>query len=224
VVASAVLAAIVWRLLGRHRRRRSSRFLRRLLLSAIDLQRRPPGDGRAGVTTRRRALASLQRPQVPRALDFVTIKRTNPRFGTFGHWWIEVDGVESYGWWPGRCPLRMRHFLFGGSGALNGTGGACAGGNSYLDPHHRDAAEHEFHPVLTVRRSDRWVRARIRAYATAFDGGWRWSTKPHTVDCRTFQVRLMDAVGLVEPADQLASRGRGCPFLGLFRTRWRKLA
>lgn len=196
----------------------------RLVLSTIDLQRRPSRDSRAGASEARHALASWRRPDPPRVLQFVTVKRTNPRLGTFGHWWVEVDGVESYGWWPGRCPLRMRHFLLGGRGALNGTGGACSGGSRSRDPHHRESAEHEFHPVLATRKSDRRVRAEIRSFAAAYDAGWRWRVRPETDDCRTFQVRLLESVGLTEPPEHRASRGRGCPFLGLFKTRARELA
>jgi hypothetical protein len=217
---------LTWYLLSRRRtehHRTARSLIPRLALSAIDLQRRPPGVAGSGATSVRRALGSLRRPVPPRVLSFVTVKRTNPRFGRFGHWWVEVDGVESYGWWPGRCPLRMRDFLVGGGGVLNGTGGSCAGGNRSRDPHHLESAEHEFHPVLTARKSDRRVRAEIRAFAAAFDGGWRWSTKPETDDCRTFQVRMMDAVGMVEPAGDRASRGRGCPFLAAFKTRAREL-
>jgi hypothetical protein len=196
------------------------------VLSAIDLQRRPPRDSRPSVSDLDKALAALRRPVPPRTLDFVTVKRINPRFGRFGHWWVELDGVESYGWWPERCPLRVRDFLLrrNGGGALNGTGGACSGGSVFRDPHHLDPGQHEFHPLLTMRKSDRRVRSEIRAFASSFEGGWRWSTKPETDDCRTFQVRLMRAVGLTEPAEHRASRGRGCPFLALFRSRTRKLA
>ena len=172
----------------------------------------------------RQAASSLLRPDPPRSLPFLTVKRTNPRFGTFGHWWIELDGVESYGWWPQRCPLRLRDFVLGGRGALNGITGSCAGGSSSRDPHHLETAEHEFHPVLTTRKSDRRVRAEIRAFASAFESGWRWSTKPETDDCRTFQVRMMNAIGLIEPGEPSESRGRGCPFLALFRSRTRLLA
>lgn len=168
-------------------------------------------------------MAALRPPRSPRVLEFVTVKRTNPRFGRFGHWWIEVDGVESYGWWPGRCPLRVRDFLLDGGGTLNGTGGACSGGSASRDPHHLDSAQHEFHPVLTIRKSDRRVRSEIRSFASGFDGSWRWSSKPETDDCRTFQVRLMRAVGLAEPLEHHASRGRGCPFLALFKSRPREL-
>lgn len=171
----------------------------------------------------RRALRARRRPPAPRLLPFVTIKRTNPRLGTYGHWWVELDGVESYGWWPSRCPLGFRDFVRGGSGALNGTAGSCVGGGDWRDPHHLDPAEHEFHPLLTTRKSDWRVRAQIRSFASRYNSGWRWSPKPHTDDCRTFQLRLMDAVGLIEPPEHSASRGRGCPFLALFRRRSREL-
>lgn len=170
-------------------------------------------------------MAALRRPAVPRPLPFVTIKRTNPRVGdTFGHWWIEVDGVESYGWWPRRCPLRIRDFLFGATGTVNGLGGSCAGGSSARDPRHSEPAQHRFHPVLTARKSDRRVRDEIRSFASTFAGEWRWSSKPTSNDCRTFQVRMMNVVGLVEPAGSTATRGRGCPFLALFGPRTRELA
>lgn len=220
-------AGLTWYLLARRRARRDpggAPLVARVLLSAIDLRRRPSRDSHVGVTEARRALAAWRRPRPPRALPFVTVKRTNPRLGTFGHWWVEVDGVESYGWWPSRCPLRLRHFVFGGRGALNGTSGACSGGSASRDPHHLESAEHEFHPLLTVRKSDRRVRAEIRSFASAYDAGWHWSTKRATDDCRTFQVRLLHAVGLAEPSEHEATRGRGCPFLGLFGNRTRQLA
>jgi hypothetical protein len=170
------------------------------------------------------ALAALRRRSAPRVLPYVRVKRINPRVGRFGHWWIELDGVESYGWWPHRCPVRPWSLLIGGKGAVNGTAGSSAGGSQSRDPHHLDEAEHDFHPVLTVPKSDRRVRADIRRFASDYTGArWRWSTKPETDDCRTFQVRLMAAVGLVEPEDRLDSRGRGCPFLALLGQRRREL-
>jgi len=227
LVPAAVVAVVASWVIVRHRARpRSSRrsLAARIALSAVDLRRRPPHGMRPEATSVRRAASSLLRPDPPRSLPFLTVKRTNPRFGTFGHWWIELDGVESYGWWPQRCPLRLRDFVRGGRGALNGITGSCAGGSSSRDPHHLETGEHEFHPVLTTRKSDRRVRAEIRAFASAFESGWRWSTKPETNDCRTFQVRMMNAIGLIEPGEHTESRGRGCPFLALFRSRTRALA
>lgn len=92
------------------------------------------------------------------------------------------------------------------------------------DPHHLDPAQHAFHPRLVMRKSDRQVRKEIRAFAHAFSGGWRWSTKPTTNECRSFQLLLLDAVGLEERDAHLHTRGQGCTFLALFRPRLREFA
>lgn len=197
------------------------RKLARAALSAIDLRRRPPDEvpPSAGL---RSALAAFRRPPAPRTLSFVTVKRINPRFrDTLGHWWVELDGVESYGWWPMRR-ARLLTFLFGTKGTLNGGLAFADGRRSARDPHHHDAAQHEFHPRLRARKSDRRVRAEIRSFADGFEGRWRWSARSTTRDCRRFQLALFDAVGL-DDLEHFDTRGRGCPFLGLFRTRRRSL-
>jgi hypothetical protein len=196
--------------------------LARAALSAIDLRRRPP-DEQPSEMGLRAALAALRRPPTPRTLSFLTVKRINPRFGdTSGHWWVEVDGVESYGWWP--APRgRLFTFLFGAKGMLNGGVRFADGRRSARDPHHRDRAPHEFHPRLVVRKSDRRVRREIRSFADRFEGRWRWSTKPETRDCRRFQLALFEAVGL-DDHDHADTRGNGCPFLALFRSRRRALS
>src|SRR5713226_3319085 len=49
---------------------------------------------------------------VPRRVPFVVVKRMNSRLGdSYGHWWVEIEDAESYGWWPDRCPLRVRDVL-----------------------------------------------------------------------------------------------------------------
>ncbi len=226
---------VVWHLHSGRGRRRSARPAatfpdprarhHRAALSAIDLRRRPPlvaTRPRDGLAT---ALRALGRPPGPRVLAYVVIKRINPRVGdTFGHWWMEIDGTESYGWWPHRCPIRVRDFFLGGRGTLNGLGGSCGGGTNMTDPHHLDPADHVFHPTLVVRKSDRRVRAEIRAFAHGFTGGWRWSTKPTSNECRSFQLRLLHAVGLEEGDDHIHTRGSGCTFLALFRPRVRQFA
>ncbi|MGH9027629.1 MAG: hypothetical protein ACRDWD_16160 [Acidimicrobiia bacterium] len=189
----------------------------RAALSAIDQRRRPPcvASPRTGLAD---ALEALRRPTVPRVLSYVSVKRINPRVGdTFGHWWIEVDGTESYGWWPDRCPIRLRDFLFGTHGTVNGLRGTCAGGTTTTDPRHLQPATHTFHPTLLVRKSDRRVRTDIRRFAQGFRGEWRWSTKPTSNDCRSFQLRLFQAVGLEEGPTHVHTRGRGCPFMALVR-------
>ena len=199
------------------------RKLVRAAMCAIDLRRRPP-DETARPPGLVQALASLQRPPVPRTLRFITVKRINPRVGdTFGHWWIEMDGVESYGWWPARRPVGLRVFLFGTQGTLNGGRVFADGRPSARDPHHLDAAPHEFHPRLLVRKSDRQVRSEIRAFAESFESRWRWSARQTTRDCRRFQLALFEAVGL-DDGEHLRTRGSGCPFLGLFSSRSRQLS
>lgn len=42
----------------------------------------------------------------PRLVTFIRVKRNLVVPGrSYGHWWLEVDGGESYGWWPDRMPV-----------------------------------------------------------------------------------------------------------------------
>jgi hypothetical protein len=149
---------------------------------------------------------------VPRIATFVTVKRNVPLTGrSYGHWWVELDGEESYGWWPGRCPLGLRGIIRGTTGVLNGLGVSCDG-TPTRDPNHGLLADYEFHPVLIEARMDDEVRAAIRAFAAGFSGVWRWSTHP-TMNCRMFQLALMDAAGLVDGTGNYHTRGPGCPAL-----------
>jgi hypothetical protein len=194
----------------------------RAALCAIDLRLRPPDEATRSPGLLR-ALAALRRAPVPRTLGFITVKRINPRLGdTMGHWWLELDGVESYGWWPAHRPVGLRILLFGTKGTLNGGRIFADGRPSARDPHHLDGAQHEFHPQLFLRKSDRQVRAEVRAFAETFKSKWRWSMRPNTRDCRRFQLALFEAVGL-DDREHFHSRGRGCPFLGLFGSRRRSL-
>ncbi len=147
----------------------------------------------------------------PRVVDFVTVKRNTPLAGrSFGHWWMEFDDAESYGWWPSRCPLRLWDVFVGTTGVLNG--GAVGGVIPDRDPSHGLAADYEFHPVLVVARTDDELRDHIRRFAREFSGGWRWSTRA-TMNCRMFQLALFDAVGLVDGTGNYRTRGSGCPAL-----------
>lgn len=151
----------------------------------------------------------------PRVLEFVLVKRNLPLVGrSYGHWWLEIDGSESYGWWPGRSPLRTRDVLCGGPGVLNG--GPAEPGGGWCDPNHGLVADYEFHPMLMATRSDDDVRDAIRLFATTFAGEWRWSLRP-TMNCRLFQLALFDSVGLVDGTGHYASRGSGCPILAPIR-------
>lgn len=151
-----------------------------------------------------------------RVLPFVTVKRNVPLAGrSYGHWWLELDDAESYGWWPARAPIGLVSAVRGTAGCLNGVAAGLEG-TPTRDPNHGLPADYEFHPVLIAPSSDEDVRRTIRAFAGRFSGGWRWSTRP-TVNCRTFQLALMDAAGLVDGTGNYRSRGAGCPALSPFR-------
>lgn len=151
------------------------------------------------------------------------IKRSNARFWrTYGHWWLELDGKESYGWWADHCPLRLRDLLFGATGTLNGVGGTCRGGTPTTDPHHLEEADHSFSPTLTVAKSDEQLREDIRSFARSYSGRWHWSTKANQTGCHPFQLHLFQAVGLGEEPEHLHTRGPGCPFMYPLRSAgWR---
>lgn len=150
--------------------------------------------------------------QVPRVVDFVNVKRNVPLTGrSYGHWWVELDGVESYGWWPARAPLGLAGIISGTAGTLNGLGVSGSGGQQ-RDANHGLLADYEFHPVSLTTRTDDEIRDDIRLFASTFAGGWRWSVRP-TMNCRLFQLALMEAAGLVDGTGNYHTRGEGCPAL-----------
>ena len=154
-----------------------------------------------------------------RTVARVVVKRNNPRLlDAYGHWWVEIDEVESYGWWPALRPVPVAKAIRGLPGVLNGVGGP-NGGTPTADPRHGELADHAFHPVTWGDRSDDQIIAAMRSFAATFDGGWRWSIRP-TVNCRSFQADLLTAAGLVVPDGYAHSAGAGCPFLAPPR-RWR---
>lgn len=147
---------------------------------------------------------------IPRVLEYVTVKRNLPlTWRSYGHWWVELDGTESYGWWPAKAAGIVR-LVRGSDGVLNG------GASRTVDPNHGLPGDHEFHPVLTRHRSDDEVRASIRSMAQSFAGEWRWSTRP-SMNCRLFQLALFDAIGIVDGAGNYHTRGGGCPALAPVR-------
>jgi hypothetical protein len=87
-------------------------------------------------------------------LGFVTVKRNIAlAWRSYGHWWIEVDGTESYGWWPTQLPLGALDMLRGVPGVLNGVGVDPDGVPTH-HPNHGLTADHEFHPVLVAPRTE----------------------------------------------------------------------
>jgi hypothetical protein len=160
-------------------------------------------------------------------LTFAVVKRIDPRLlNTWGHWWIELDGEESYGWWPSPCPMGWRGALLGSDGCLNGIGGDNEG-TLTRDAYHGEEPDHWFHPTLIVPKTDDQVRAEIRAFAHSYRGGFRWQwwwLRQPADNCRTFQDRMFETVGLYEEPEYLYTRGSGCPFMYPFRrVKWRTL-
>lgn len=162
----------------------------------------------------------------PRILPFVTIKRDIARFrDTYGHWWIELDASESYGWWATRCPLRLRDVLLGTCGCVNGVGSTITTGTATSDPRHGEDADFSFHPLLLVDKTDDEVRAEIRTIARHYDAPWGWPwwwLRHRMTNCHTFQLDVFEAVGLTEGDALHYTRGPGCPVMLLVRRlRWR---
>ena len=63
----------------------------------------------------------------------------------YGHWWFEIDGSESYGWWPAEG-LNLAKTLRGVRGDLNGQ--TLFSGTPTTDPHHGDPAEENYSAKL----------------------------------------------------------------------------
>jgi len=73
----------------------------------------------------------------------ITMKRINPHKDAhgnkdYGHWWTELIGGESYGWWPDR-QVGLLETVGGVPGDLNGQN--AFGGTSTRDPYHGQTAE-----------------------------------------------------------------------------------
>lgn len=213
---------------GRRARRRWGRPMRRLRARArlrrLNIRRSqralktaiPPLEiGGAG--------ADLQVPTTygaPRTLLYVRLKRDNTSWRSlYGHWWLEVDEHESYGWWPAAVPLRAVDLLRGTGGILNGIGLLGLKGTWHRDPNHGLQAMHAFHPTLAVEKPDDQVRREIRCFAHGYRARWRWhwTSGRSAGTCRAFQDELLASVGLVEDPRHLHTRGSGCPFLYQFR-------
>lgn len=156
----------------------------------------------------------------PRTLLYVQVKRDNTSWRSFyGHWWVEVDGLESYGWWPASVPLSVGDVLRGTDGVLNALGMLPLAGTWYRDPNHGHPAMHVFHPVLSLEKPDGQVREEIRSFAHQYRTRWRWhwTSAGASGTCRAFQDELLSSIGVVEGVEQLHTRGSGCPFLYPFR-------
>jgi hypothetical protein len=131
----------------------------------------------------------------------IVMKRKDIDFGgddKYGHWWTELNGNESYGWWPkyplGPLPGSAWKTLTGVEGELNGQ--TTHGGTPTLDPHHGDPADEVFHPtIIDPSKPETTAIDECRSFATSYSGEWRW-TLGWGQNCHTFQEQMMEKVGL----------------------------
>ena len=133
-----------------------------------------------------------------RQLQTVIVKRIHPKYleRRYGHWWIEIDGTRSYGWWP-RTRVSLWQTFFGVEGSLN-RGGVRAGGSLDRDPHHGEIAERQFHPMVVSGASADAVKTCLRRFAEDCRGAWQWFFGLGQ-NCHTFQRALMRHCQLREP-------------------------
>ena len=102
----------------------------------------------------------------PRVVERLLCKRNEPlTWRSYGHWWIEIDEDESYGWWPASLPVGARDVFGGCDGVLNAVHAPGSGGTATRDPNHGLLADHVFHPVLVEAKTDEALLANIRAFA-----------------------------------------------------------
>jgi hypothetical protein len=113
----------------------------------------------------------------------------------YGHWWLEMDGTESYGWWP-KDHVGLTDTFFGTEGELNGQ--TNFGGTPTADPHQGDSAEEEFNPTVSKDdgRSDDDIKECLRSFANSYSGGWSW---PFGQNCHSFQEAAMKHCRLCKP-------------------------
>lgn len=162
-----------------------------------------------------------------RVVTSVVVKRIEARlWSRYGHWWVEVDGTSSYGWWPRPTPMTLRRVLLGGPGELNAVSSPSVKGTATRDPYHGEDADFSFCPLGSQEVDDELLHRRIRDAAAAYRGswGWRWPWSPGPEEhCRTFQLHLLGAAGLVvDPSDRWTA-GAGCPFMLIVRKPWWRL-
>lgn len=117
----------------------------------------------------------------------------------YGHWWIELDGSESYGWWPSG-PVGIGGTLKGVPGKLNG--GPRFGGGPTRDPHHGDSAEQAFHPRVRSGAPAADVKSCVRSFAKGYSGTWSW---PWGQNCHSFQRQMMRKCALARGGSKKAN-------------------
>jgi hypothetical protein len=138
------------------------------------------------------------------------IGKKNTGVDTYGHWWFEIDGNESYGWWP-KDPVGLLETFTSVAGELNGV--TMFGGTPTKDPHHGDNADISVNPKadfggywgLLQKRTLKYgkgkgkkckcvtedeIKDSLRAFAKAYSGSWSY---PFGQSCHRFQKAALEA-------------------------------
>lgn len=121
----------------------------------------------------------------------ITVKRKHIHLigseDKYGHWWTDLGGGESYGWWP-KNPVGLKGTLLGTDGELNGQ--TSFGGTPTQDPHHSDSGEDEYNVMIDSGKNESDVKSEMRVFAGAYSGEWRW-TFGFGQNCHTFQKSML---------------------------------
>ncbi len=109
----------------------------------------------------------------------------------YGHWWIEIDGEESYGWWP-IYGVDTSDTVFGTEGELNGQ--TSFRGTPTKDPHHGDRSKgvNEF-KVYVEGSYNSDISKAIRDFANNYSGSLSW---PFGQNCHSFQESMLEETNL----------------------------
>ncbi len=116
----------------------------------------------------------------------------------YGHWWLEINGTESYGWWPKEPVSGAYDTLAGVDGELNGQSNF--GGTATKDPHHGDTADTTFNPWIEAddARTDTEIHQCLRDFASAYSGSWAWRPGDYGQNCHSFQKDALNHCSLKE--------------------------
>lgn len=112
----------------------------------------------------------------------------------YGHWWTEIGGNESYGWWPENT-VGFWGTIFGVPGELNGQTLSKGKGTPTRDPHHGHPADEVFNPKISLseeckcKTCDEAANC-IRNFANSYSGSWSW---PFGQNCHSFQESAMSS-------------------------------
>jgi RHS repeat-associated protein len=119
--------------------------------------------------------------------------------GKWGHWWVEINGDESYGWWPKNQIMAIQG-LCGVEGELNGQ--TSFDGSPTVDPYHGLPADEEFTPEIAVQEGCSCQDCAgavkcMREFAASQRGGF----SAFGLNCRSFQRAMMEHCCLQKPQE-----------------------